>query len=111
VPWRYAVLSNMLLVFAAPPANAPSALAHVRHCVRLMRSDMLLLRQMAAAGLWMLLSPTAAETVRVRSGGAGQPAAAGGSMASDAVLQELKQVRCWMGVDRCWRVAAADCIP
>jgi hypothetical protein len=85
VPWRYAVLSNMLLTFAAPPANSGPGLALVRHCLALMRSDMLLLRQLGAAGLWLLLAPTMPPATR------GSSAARGSTSA--AVLQELRQVR------------------
>jgi hypothetical protein len=42
-------------MFAAPPANAAAAVTLLRHCVALLQSDMLLLRQLGGAGLWLLL--------------------------------------------------------
>lgn len=54
--WRYAVLSNMVLMFAAPPASSQAALPLLRHCLALLRSDMLLLRQVGGAGLWLLMA-------------------------------------------------------
>ncbi|KAF8058035.1 proteasome activator subunit 4 [Scenedesmus sp. PABB004] len=59
VTWRYAVLSNMVLQFAAPPAGSPAALPLLRHCLALLRSDMLLLRQVGCAGLWLQLAQLA----------------------------------------------------
>jgi len=89
----------MLLMFAAPPASAGSAQALVAHSLTLMRSDMLLLRQMGGAGLWLTLTTTAQQHTRQRSSGSSvrqqqqQDGGCDGSqLASAAVLQELKQV-------------------
>lgn len=54
--WRYSVLSNMLLMFAAPPASSSAAVPLLRHCLGLLRSDMLLLRQVGGAGLWLMMA-------------------------------------------------------
>lgn len=80
VTWRYAVLSNMLLMFAAPPATSAAAARLLRHCLGLLRSDMLLLRQVGGAGLWLLLA-------QVTDHGVDNP----------AMLQELKQVGAGIG--------------
>lgn len=75
VTWRYAVLSNMVLMFAAPPASAAAAVPLLRHCLALLRSDMLLLRQVGGAGLWLQLAQVAYYGAH-----------------NDALLQELKAV-------------------
>jgi hypothetical protein len=66
----------MVIMFAAPPAAAASAVPLLRHCLALLRSDMLLLRQVGGSGLWLLMAQMAA----------------GRSAGSDALLAELKQV-------------------
>ncbi|WIA33391.1 hypothetical protein OEZ86_006527 [Tetradesmus obliquus] len=75
VNWRYSVLSNMVLMFAAPPAAATSSVPLLRHCLALLHSDMLLLRQVGGAGLWLLMAQMAA----------------GGAAGNEALLGELKQ--------------------
>jgi hypothetical protein len=95
VPWRYAVLSNMLLMFGSPPASGAAAQPLVRHCLQLLASDMLLLRQVGATGLWLMLTATARQVQDSRQGGSGQQRRRGvvaQALASPAVLQELKQV-------------------
>lgn len=76
VTWRYSVLSNMMLMFAAPPAASRSALPLLRHCLALLRSDMLLLRQIGGTGLWLLMTQLAHRGVE-----------------NGKLLQELQQVR------------------
>lgn len=98
VPWRYAVLSNMVLMFGAPYASATSAQPLVSHCLQLLSSDMLLLRQVGGAGLWLMLTATAQQaqggsSSSSRVGVGRQQAVPAKALASPAVLQELKQVR------------------
>jgi hypothetical protein len=76
VNWRYSVLSNMVIMFAAPPAAAASSVPLLRHCLALLRSDMLLLRQLGGSGLWLLMAQMAA----------------GSAAGNEALLAELKQV-------------------
>jgi hypothetical protein len=107
VPWRYAVLSNMILMLSSPPAASSAAAPLVSHCWALLSSDMLLLRQIGAAGLCILLSPTAAATAAARqhggSSGVGRGAPGGaGVLAGPEVIQQLKQVG--SAADRCCRV-------
>jgi hypothetical protein len=95
VPWRYAVLSNMLLMFGAPPASGAAAQPLVRHCLQLLASDMLLLRQVGGAGLWLMLTATARQVQDSRRGGGGGQTRRGvekQAVAGPAVLQKLKQV-------------------
>lgn len=54
--WRYSVLCNVFTLFLSPPVESTQAVAVARHCLALLRSDMLLLRQLGGAGLWMQLS-------------------------------------------------------
>lgn len=108
MPWRYAVLSNMLLMFAAPLASSSSAQRQVAHCMQLLSSDMLLLRQIGGHGLWLLLAATARQQAAAREGGSSssrqqqlQLSSAAGVLAAPAVLQELKQVRGTKGYQHC----------
>jgi hypothetical protein len=71
------VLSNMIIMFAAPPAAAASAVPLLRHSLALLRSDMLLLRQVGGSGLWLLMAQMAG----------------GRAEGNEALLAELKQVR------------------
>jgi hypothetical protein len=66
----------MVIMFAAPPAAASTSLPLLRHCMALLRSDMLLLRQVGGSGLWLLMTQMAS------SGAAG----------NEPLLAELKQV-------------------
>ncbi len=54
--WRYTVLANIYCLFLAPHASHARALPLTRHCLALLRSDLLLLRQLANAGLWLQLA-------------------------------------------------------
>ncbi|KAI3424360.1 hypothetical protein D9Q98_009913 [Chlorella vulgaris] len=55
--WRYRCLAECALCMLLPLLDAATATAVTRHWAALLTSDMLLLRQLAAAGLTMLLLP------------------------------------------------------
>jgi hypothetical protein len=95
VPWRYAVLSNMLLALSSPPASAATAQPIVAHYLSLLHSDMLLLRQLGGAGLWLTLAHTSRQRRKALIGGSSSGRSEGGEkeVASGAVLEELRQVR------------------
>jgi hypothetical protein len=54
--WRYSVLANVFTMFLAPPPDTPQVLPVTRHCLGLLRSDVILLRGIGAAGLYLQLS-------------------------------------------------------
>lgn len=47
------MLANVLSLFMAPPKPGPRTLPLVSHCLALLRSELLLLRQLGGAGLWL----------------------------------------------------------
>ena len=54
--WRYSVLANVFSLFLGPPVESPQAVPLARHCLGLLKGDVLLLRQLGGAGLWLQMA-------------------------------------------------------
>jgi hypothetical protein len=50
------VLANVFSLFLGPPVECPQAVALTRHCLNLLKGDVLLLRQLGGAGVWLQMT-------------------------------------------------------